>query len=181
MVSSHVGIFSVNFSFAPIGSSDWTAIPNVLPTKPSTPSAPGGPLVGAAGLIAWATSFSTAGLAAGKYVWRVTATDNSGRTAQQFDSFGVGAVGARGPPTPGFTLNSTATSTGVQLTWTGAAGDLFQVRRAFGSGSIFSSLATTSASNYVDTAVLPGSSYQYRDPERDRRLLFQLERQGDLV
>src|SRR5229473_3101352 len=161
-VSSHLGIASVDFSFAPIGSSDWTEIPNVLPTKPATPSAPGGPVVGVAGLIAWSTSFSTAGLAAGKYVWRVTATDNSGRTAQQFDSFAVGAVGARGPPTHGFNLNSTATSTGVQLTWTGAAGDLFQVRRAYGSGSIFSSLGTTSATNYVDTAVLPGSSYQYQ-------------------
>src|SRR6266852_1484389 len=161
-VSSHIGVASVDFSFAPIGSSNWTAIPNVLPTKPATPSAPGGPWVGSAGLIAWSTSFSTAGLAAGKYVWRVTATDNSGRTAQQFDSFAVGAVGARGPPTPGFNLNSTATSTGVQLTWTGAAGDLFQVRRAYGSGSIFSSLGTTSATNYVDTAVLPGSSYQYQ-------------------
>src|SRR5216684_2430445 len=142
-VSSHLGIASVDFSFAPIGSSDWTAIPNVLPTKPATPSAPGGPVVGVAGLIAWSTSFSTAGLAAGKYVWRVTATDNSGRTAQQLDSFAVGAVGARGPPTPGFTLDVLATLTGVLLTWTGAAEALFQVRRSFGSTTAFSALATT--------------------------------------
>ena len=161
-VSSHVGIASLTFAYAPFGSGIWTSILNMLPVKPGTPTAPGGPGLAAAGLIIWATSLSTSGLAAGKYDFRVTATDGSGRTAQKLDTFDVGAAGARGPPTPGFDLNSTATSTGVQLTWTGAAGDLFQVRRAFGSGSIFSSLGTTTGSQYIDTAVLPGSQYQYQ-------------------
>src|SRR5712691_8050403 len=160
-VSSHIGIASIDFAFAPIGTSAWTSIPNVLPIKPSAPSVPNGPWAAAAGLIAWATSFSTTGLAAGKYSFRVTATDKSGRTAQQFDSFAVGAVGARGPPTPGFTLDVFADSTGVHLTWTGAAGDLFQVRRSFGTSAISQSLATTSTSQYTDSAVLPGSQYQY--------------------
>src|SRR4029077_3244289 len=124
------------------GSGIWTSILNMLPIKPASPSIPGGPGLAASGLITWATSLSTAGMAAGKYDFRVTATDASGRTAQKLDTFDVGAAGARGPPTPGFTLNSTATSTGVQLTWTGAAGDLFQVRRAYGSGLFFASLGT---------------------------------------
>jgi len=161
-VSSVSGIASLQFAFAPLGSGMWNSILNMLPIKPGTPVTPSGPGLAAAGVATWATSLSTTGLAAGKYDFRVIATDASGRTAQKLDTFDVGAAGARGPPTPGFTLNSTSTTTGVQLTWTGAAGDLFQVRRAFGSGSIFTSLGTTSASTFVDTAVLPGSSYQYQ-------------------
>ncbi len=161
-VSTPTGLASLAFAFAPLGSGIWTSILNILPSKPTTPAVPGGPGLGAAGLVTWTTSLSTTGLAAGKYDFRVIATDASGRTAQALDTFDVGAAGARGPPTPGFTLNSTSTATGVQLTWTGAAGDLFQVRRAYGSGLIFTSLGTTSASQFVDTAVLPGSSYQYQ-------------------
>jgi len=46
-------------------------------------------------------------------------------------------------------------------TWSGAAGDLFQVRRSFGSSTTFSSLATTTSNYYNDTAILPGSTYDY--------------------
>jgi hypothetical protein len=161
-VSSVSGIASLQFAFAPLGSGLWTSILNTLPIKPGSPVTPSGPGLAAAGVATWGTSLNTTGMAAGRYDFRVIATDASGRTAQKLDTFDVGAAGARGPPTPGFTLNSTATSTGVQLTWTGAAGDLFQVRRAFGSGSIFTSLGTTSASQFVDTSVLPGSNYQYQ-------------------
>src|SRR5216683_6008379 len=161
-VSSLSGIAFLQFAYAPFGSGVWTSILNMLPIKPGAPANPGGPGLAAAGLITWATSLSTTGMAAGKYDFRATATDNSGRTAQQLDTFDVGAAGARGPPTSGFNLNISATSTGVHLTWTGTAGAVFQVRRAFGVGTGFTSLATTTSTSYDDTSALPGDLYSYQ-------------------
>ena len=115
-VSSHVGIASLAFAYSPFGSGIWTAILNMLPAKPGAPTTPGGPGLAAAGLVTWTTSLSTTGLAAGKYDFRVIATDASGRTAQKLDSFDVGAAGARGPPTQNFILNTLATPTGILLT-----------------------------------------------------------------
>src|SRR5260370_33207235 len=114
----------------------------MLPSMPTTPSTPCGPGLGAAGLVTWSSSLSTTGLVAGKYDFRVIAPDASGRTAQQLDTFDVGAAGARGPPTAGFTVNSTSTTTGLQLTWPGPAGPRFPVRRPYGAGLSFTSWRT---------------------------------------
>src|SRR5260370_22125556 len=96
----------------------------MLPSMPTTPSTPCGPGLGAAGLVTWSTSLSTTGLVAGKYDFRVIATDASGRTAQQLDTFDVGAARAPGPPTPRFTLNSPSTTTRVQPALARAPGNL---------------------------------------------------------
>ncbi|HET7465666.1 MAG TPA: hypothetical protein VFL29_03300, partial [Candidatus Dormibacteraeota bacterium] len=161
-IASHNGIVDVSFWFMPLGGSAWSAIQDLNPVNPGAPVSPGGPFVGAIGLTAWTTAFNTSGLAAGKYELKITATDAAGNTAQQFDDFVVGVAGARGPPTDGFALTTIASSTGVQLTWTGAAGDLFQVRRAYGTSSSFISLGTTVLTQFTDGNVLPGATYQYQ-------------------
>ncbi|MGA7986763.1 MAG: hypothetical protein WCB51_00005, partial [Candidatus Dormiibacterota bacterium] len=160
-VSAAGGLSSVGFYYAPIGGA-WTSIPDVLPINPGAPTAPGGPSLGSASGLGWATTLNTTAVAAGKYVFRVVATDAFGRTAQQLDSFVVGAAGARGPPTVGFNLNVTPTSTGIHLTWTGLTGDSFQVRRSVGASTGFSTLTTTTAASFVDSAVVPGNTYRYQ-------------------
>src|SRR5258708_13799331 len=48
-VSTHTGLASLAFAFAPLGSGIWTSILNMLPSRPTSPSTPGGPGLGAAG------------------------------------------------------------------------------------------------------------------------------------
>ncbi|HEY1419818.1 MAG TPA: hypothetical protein VGG90_03820, partial [Candidatus Dormibacteraeota bacterium] len=161
-VSAAGGLASLGFYYAPAGGGAWTSIPNVLPINPSTPSSPGGPSLGTSGGLGWTTTLNSTAVAAGKYSFRVVATDLLGRTAEKLDSFVVGSAGARGPPTAGFALNVNPTSTGILLTWTGITGDSFQVRRSIGASTSYAVLATTAASSFVDTAVIPGSTYQYQ-------------------
>ncbi|HET9781350.1 MAG TPA: hypothetical protein VFR33_06185, partial [Candidatus Dormibacteraeota bacterium] len=161
-VAANAGLANIDFSIAPTGSGAWSSIRNLVPSRPSAPPTPGGALVGGAATTTWTTTFSTAGLLPGRYDLRVTATDAAGRSAQQTSSLFVGAADARGPPATGFNLSATPSPTGIHLTWTGAPGDVFQVRRSFGALAGFVSLASTTSTSYDDSAVLPGSSYSYQ-------------------
>src|SRR5205823_6595421 len=156
------GIGSVGFYYAPVGGGSWTALPGVLPVKPGAPVAPGSPELAPGGILTFASAFNTGGVAAGKYVFRVLAIDTNGRTTQQFDSFVIGVAGARGPPTTGFNLSVTPSSTGMSLSWTGISGDYFQIRRSIDSSPDFISLGTTTSSQLTDWAVIPGHVYRYQ-------------------
>lgn len=111
-----------------------------------------------------ATSYTDEGLAASTaYTYQVVAT--TGLDAAASNSV-VGTTGAvSGPPTdPTDFAVTPLTSTSLELTWVDHAIDEvgYRIERASGSG--FAPVTTTgpSATRYVDTGLLPGTSYTYR-------------------
>ncbi|HEY7812348.1 MAG TPA: hypothetical protein VIC62_03875, partial [Nakamurella sp.] len=159
-VDAAAGVASLRLDYAPAGTSDWTQAGPLLPAGPGSLS--GSSVNPALGGAVWATTLNTTGLAGGKYDLRLTVIDANGVSSQVMGSMALAAADARGPPTAGFDLTSTASADGVHLAWTGAAGSSFQVRRSSGTTTQFATLAIVSGSAYTDTHAIPGHGYTYQ-------------------
>src|SRR5258708_5244316 len=153
--SSHSGITSVAFAFAPAGGG-WLPLPIGVPV-PSFLG--GGPSIGQTAGTLWAARWNTSSLA-GSYQVKAIAADSAGRTSEQVRNVTFSGSAPRGPPA--VALTATSIAGGVRLTWP-SAGVTYQVRRSTtGIAGSFKVIATASSGTYDDLNLSPTSPLTYQ-------------------
>ena len=117
-----------------------------------------------------AANFADTGLTAGAtYLYRVRATDAAGNLSaySAVASATTPAPDAIAPSVPGSLAGSATSGTQVSLTWTASTDNVgvtgYRLERCQGIGCAdFTEIATPSVTNFADTGLTAGTTYQYR-------------------
>ncbi len=108
-------------------------------------------------------TYADSGLTNGtKYFYEVSAVNSTGESANSNEVTATPAAPQTAPPTPA-NLQATGGNAQVSLTWSASTGATsYNVKRSITSGGPFTTtLASPTATNYVDTSVTNGIAYFY--------------------